>query len=171
MNSPKNILTKSSKKICVDAAEMAEQSEDFLNELIDLSLNDIKPYSHRASWAVLYLSQKYPNTIRPHLRLIASKLTEIENHTQIGSFLRVFDQVKFDHEEFGDLLDFCIHIIRMPVEREYLKVIAMSIILRFGKVYPELVPELIEQIELCQKNFEMNHCKRKAVMVLKELKK
>ncbi len=78
---------------------------------------------------------------------------------------------QFDHEEFGDLLDFCIHVLKMPAEREYVKVIALNIILRFGKVYPELVPELIEQIILSQEQFEMNHCKRKAKMVLKELGK
>ena len=171
MKQPEDILIRSSKKLCLEAAQCASESEEFLDNLIDLSLKNTKPFSHRSSWAILYLGQKHPNVIRPHLRKIVSRLPELESHTQVGSFLRLFDVVKFDHEEFGELLDFCIHVMRMPAEREYVKVIALNIMLRFGKVYPDLAQELIEQIELSQEQFEMSHCKRKAKAVLKELEK
>lgn len=169
MQQPEEVLYRSSKKVCLEAAELASKSPEFFKSLVDLGLSDKKPFAHRACWSMLYLAEKHPSRVQPSLRRIVSSLENIEHHTQIGSLLRMFDTLEFDLEEFGELLDYCLHIIRMPQEREYAKVYAMNIILKFGKTYPELIPEMIEQIELAQENFEMSHCKRKAKAVVKEL--
>ncbi len=171
MPKPEEILWKSSKNCCLEAAELASESEEFYQELIELTLSGKKPFDHRAGWTLVYLAEKHPARIRPSLRFFASKLDEIDNHSIIASFLRLFDVLIFDLEDFGELLDYCFHTIRMPVKREYVKVIAMNILLKFGKTYPELIPEIIEQIELSKENFEMSHCKRKAANVVKELSK
>ena len=170
MKSPKEILNRSSKKLCLEAVQCAVESEDFFNELMELVFReDDEPFSHRAGWSMVYLSQRHPNLIRPHLREIASRLKELKGHSQIASFLRIFDEVQYNHDDFGDVLDFCIHTIRMPVKREYLKVIALNIMVTFGKVYPELIPELIQHIEESQPTFEMQGLKKKTKAVLKDL--
>ena len=170
MKSPKEILNRSSKKLCLEAVQCAVQSNDFFNELLSLAFNEEdEPYSHRAGWSMVYLSQRHPNLIRPHMRSIATRLSELKGHSQIASFLRIFDEVKYDHGNFGDVLDYCIHTIRMPVKREYLKVISLNIMLTFGKVYPELIPELIQNIEEAQPTFEMQGLKKKTKSVLKDL--
>ena len=148
---------------------MAHESEDFLNALLDLSLKDEKPFSHRASWAINEFSSMYPKEIEPHLFRISQDLNKLENHTQIASFLRTFSDLKYDLDDFGGLLDFCLHSIRMPVKSEYLKVMALRIIYTFGKTYPELCPELIEQISQAKSQFEMNYLKKQTIEILKKL--
>ena len=170
MQTPEEILWKSSKKCCLEAVELANISSEFFNNLLKLSMSNREPFAHRAGWTMVYLAQKYPNRVRPVLRKVASNLDNIEHYSQVASFLRLFDILIFNLEEFGELLDFCLHTIRMPQKREYVKVIALNIILKFGKTYPELIPEIIEHVELSQKNFEMGHCKKKGIKILMELK-
>ena len=168
MKTVREVLHRSSKKTGLEAASMAESSDEFLEELLNLSLGNEKPFSWRASWAILYLAEKNPSRLRPHLREISDKLPELKNHTQLGSFLRMFDVMLFDLDDFGHLFDFCLHTIRMPQEREYLHVIAMNILTKFGRTYPELIPEILENVKLAKENFTMRHCLVKAANVLKE---
>jgi hypothetical protein len=170
MRHPKEILQRSSKKLCLEAVQQATDSDEFLTELLNLSLSKEEPYNKRASWSVLYLGERHPKRIMPHLRRIADQLNTLENHTQIASFLRLFDVLLFNMDEFGHLFDFCIHTIRMPQEREYVRVIALNILLKFGKTYAALIPEILDNIELAQDTYTMRHCKAKAISVLKELK-
>ena len=168
MEDPREILWKSSKKCCLDAVELAGKSEEFYIELLKLSMSEEEPFAHRAGWSMVHLAQRHPSRVRPSLREIASGLKHLPTHSQVGSFLRVFDTVIFDLEEFGELLDFALHTIRMPQKAEYVKSIALNVILKFGKTYPELIPELIEEITLSKETIEMTHVKKKAEKILKE---
>lgn len=171
MKTPKEVLYRSSKKTALQAADLASNTEAFFEQLLELSLSKDYPYSWRASWALLYLSEQHPSRVVPHLKRIADSLESLENHTQVGSMLRIFDHMEFDLEDFGNLLDFCLHTIRMPQKGEYVKVIAMSILLRFAKTYPELAPEIKEQVGLAKASFEGRHVKRKGKDLLSDLDK
>jgi hypothetical protein len=169
MPSPKDILHRSSKKLAIQAAQLASDSEEFREELVSLAINNDMPVSSRAAWSLLTLAEKHPELVTPYIKLILDNLNTIENHTQISSLLRLFDTLKTDLDECGQLFDFCIHILRIPLEREYSRAIAMNILVKFGKAYPELVPEIKEQISISAPNFKANHAKRKAAAVLKML--
>lgn len=169
MASPKDILHKSSKKLAIQAAQMASDSELFREELVSLALRNDMPFSSRAAWSLLSLTEQHPELVEPYIMTILDKLNTIENHTQISSLLRLFDALKTDLDEYGQLFDFCIHMLRIPLEREYSRAIAMNILVKFARAYPELIPEIKEQIELSMPNFQANHAKRKAAMVLKML--
>lgn len=169
MKTVKDYLVKSSKAIGLEVTERANQSESFFNELLNLALSDQEPYNWRASWGILYFSEKYPEKIQAHLRVIANKLPELNSHTQVASLLRLFDRVQFDLEEFGDLLDYCIHVIRIPQPKEYVKVIAINILFKFCQFNAALKPEIIQQIELAQPSFEMKNLKKMSKTVLNQL--
>ena len=170
MKDVKEYLVKSSKAIGLEVTELANGSESFFDELLSLALSDQEPFNWRASWGILYFSEKYPEKIQPHLRAIAEKLPELSSHTQIASLLRLFDKIQFDLEEFGDLLDYCIHVIRIPQPREYIKVIAINMLIKFCKKNTELKPEIIQQIEMAQPSFEMKNLKKMSKKVLEQLK-
>ncbi len=171
MSEVKNILHKSSKKLCLQAADKAHQSDEFLNDLIGLSIKNEMPFSSRAAWSLLSVAEQNPEKVIPFIKTILDSLDKIENHTQIASLLRMFDALDNDLEECGELFDYCIHILRIPLEREYARAIAMNILVRFGKSYPELIPEISEQISQSLPQFKANHAQRKAKQVLKKLKK
>ncbi|MEQ8325476.1 MAG: hypothetical protein RIC15_00925 [Vicingaceae bacterium] len=168
---PKDILTKSYKALAIQAAVMASTSEVFRKELIELALKNEMPYSSRAAWAMLSLAEQHPDLVTPYTRSILNKLGDIQNHTQISSLLRLFLALDHDLDESGQLLDFCFHMIRVPLEREYSRALAMDIMLRFALTYPELTSEIIEQIEDARPQFKARHAKRKAKQVLEQLNK
>ena len=169
MPSPKDILHKSYKKLAIQAAQLAADSKEFREELVSLAICNDMPFSSRAAWSLLSLTEQHPELVIPYIKTILDKLNTIENHTQIASLLRFYDALDIDLEECGQLFDFCIHMLRVPLEREYSRAIAMNILVKFGKAYPELIPEIREQIRLSMPNFNANHAKRKAASVLKML--
>ena len=169
MPSPKDILTRSSKKLAIQAAELASNSKEFREELVTLAISNEMPFSSRAAWALLSLSEQNPELVTPYIKPILNNLKSIENHTQISSILRLFATLDTDLDECGQLFDFCIHILRIPLEREYSRAIAMNILVKFGRAYPELIPEIKEQITTAVPHFNANHAKRKAAAVLKSL--
>ena len=169
MPSPKDILHRSSKKLALQAAQLASTSAEFREELLTLALRNEMPFSSRAAWALLSVAEQRPDLVLPSINLILDKVDAIENHTQISSLLRLFDALDMDLDECGKLFDFCIHMLRVPLEREYSRAIAMNILLKFAKSYPDLIPEIKEQITIAMPNFNANHAKRKAAAVLKLL--
>lgn len=169
MPSPKDILHRSSKKLAIQAAHLASDSSEFCDELVALAIRNEMPFSSRAAWALLSMAEQKPELVTPYIKAILNNLNSIENHTQISSLLRLFDALDTDLNEYGQLFDFCIHMLRIPLEREYSRAIAMNILVKFGKVYPELIPEITEQITTAIPQFQANHAKRKATAVLKVL--
>jgi len=126
------------------------ENPELVTELVNLSVQNNKKVSDRASWVLTNLVDDYPVLIKPFVAILSDRINISYSDTIKRNVLRILMCFEIPEESHGKLLDLCFEIMTSPKEKVAAKVNAMQIIFNLSKTYPEIKPEfaLIIQEEM-----------------------
>ncbi len=172
-NAIKALLETASKANITQVADNAIQKTDYLAEVVRLAFTDEAPYAWRAAWALRHICTKNQDTLRPYLPLFIEKIDTIKNHSQLGGFLFVLSQTDdiIFGENAGHLVNLCYKEFASVKNPYYIKLYCIDVLYKISEQYPLLKNELLLNLEMRIKHFEVNHSQKKALDLVKKLRK
>ena len=169
----KALLESASKANITQVADNAIQNTDYLDELVTLSFTQEAPYAWRAAWALRHICAKNQDTLRPYLPIFIQKIGNIKHHSQLGGFLFVLSQTDdiIFGEDAGQLVNICYREFGSIKNPYYIKLYCVDLLYKISQQYPPLKNELLLTLELRIKQFQVNHSQKKALDLIKKLRK
>ena len=117
-------------------------------ELFDLFRNGKGLVAQRASWAVSYCAEQYPELIYPYCQEMVDYLRVPGIHDSIKrNILRTFQDIAIPVAVEESLLGICFDLFSDKAEAVAIRVFAMQVLANLSKKYPEIKNELKVLIE------------------------
>ncbi len=146
------ILRRSSaKKEIVAISHWVGNDEARFAELIGFYCSTKEPLiAFRAAWAASFITEKQPQMVVPHLRLLLYFVLETPNlhDAQKRNMVRILrDLPELPVELEGEILELCLRALATPKEPLSVKGFSMAVLERIIPKYPEIIPEVRAIIE------------------------
>lgn len=117
-------------------------------ELFDLFRNGKELVAQRASWAVSYCAEQYPELIYPYCQEMVDYLQVPGIHDSIKrNILRTFQDINIPVTLEESLLELCFDYVINRREAVAIRVFAMQVLANLSERYPEIRNELKVIIE------------------------
>ncbi len=132
-------------------AKSAMENPGILEKIIEFSFSGDDKLAFHASWALTKICDDYPEVIYPHMPRMVEVLDNLTNESAQRSFLRCLslsDLSLLDHKPQGLLADHCFKMLRSGFSAIAIKAYSMDIIYKLAMIYPDLINELTEAINL-----------------------
>ena len=160
------LYTSSKQKILLLIDKIREEPE-LTKQVYKLAVSNEHPFSWRASWTLVHLSNSKPELIEPFIPQMIRDIGHLKADRQVASFLQILTKFEFPSQHAGHLFDLAISIIHNTTKQMYFKLYALQFLVKFTKIVPELIPELLLILE-DEDLISQNKYLRKEVMRLKE---
>lgn len=132
-------------------AQSAVKNESLLSQLVTLSSSKAKRVGFMASWALSKVSDIDPAALAPYLGVMIDALPGVPNESVQRSFMRVIMRSRLDDiplSHHARLIDYCMVIMRQEEIPVAPKAYGMEILASFCGLYPDMVNEVAELIQL-----------------------
>jgi 8-oxo-dGTP diphosphatase len=144
--------TMRTKEIECIAASAVEDKEIF-KKLFDYTLSDNRKMAFHASWVLTKAADASPAICNNYISRMIAALDHISNESVQRSFLKIIsmtDAGRLSENEHGLLADHCFTALRSGTAPVAIKAYSLEIIYRLSVIYPDLVHELSETINMLQ---------------------
>jgi hypothetical protein len=147
----KNVLVDSSAQLIKIVANQIDCDEILFNDLLIFCFEEHKQYSNRASRVVEKISLNHPTLFIKNIDKIIDKIPHLKDKSVERNFLQaIYNNITIIKNEnhFGKIANICfpnINNYKLPIALRYYSI---KIVFEITKIYPELIPELIEMLEL-----------------------
>lgn len=129
-------------------ASMFLLSENRLEESIVIMQKHTYPYSDWVTWIYTHFAAEYPVALQRYIHELVYEVQATQNHTFRRNLLKTLRFLK-NQDDFPRFYDFILSVIGSPHELPAARVNAILLIEEwYLKVYPELIPEVQELIEI-----------------------
>ncbi|MEN8122436.1 MAG: hypothetical protein ABFS35_18975 [Bacteroidota bacterium] len=163
----KQYLNISSKKKVLLLIDLIRNEPELTKQLYELAVSNEHPFSWRASWTLVHLTESEPGIVEPFIPLMIRDIVHLKADRQIASFFQILTKFEFPAQEAGHLFDLAISILHNTTKQMYFKLYALQFLIKFAEMVPELIPELLLTLE-DEDLISQNKYIRKQVMRLKE---
>lgn len=142
------ILLEHSKKNCQQIVAWVGNDLQRFNELFHLFLNDEYRVTQRAAWPMGYCVIAHPEFIKNNFEKLINNLQKPGIHDAIKrNTLRLLQSVAIPRKYEGVVMDLCFRYAGSSYEAVAIKAFALTILGKFAKKYPEIIPEIKYIIE------------------------
>lgn len=106
------------------------------------------PVSRRAAWVIDYFTEEQPHFLDVKIEELAENLPGFSADGLKRHAMRMLSRSPLPVEQLGVLTDISFKWLQSPIESVAVKMYAIVILQRVTIIYPELIPELCDIIEL-----------------------
>jgi 8-oxo-dGTP diphosphatase len=157
-------------------AQSAIKNESLLSQMVTLSSSKAKRVGFMASWALSKVSDIDSAALSPYLAMMIDALPDVPNESVQRSFMRVIMRSRFEDiplSHHARLIDYCMAIMRQQETPVAPKAYGMEILASFCGLYPDMVNEVAELIQLALTDASggMKSAGRKVIARLKTVNK
>jgi len=134
-------------------ASSAAEDPGLISRLFEYSLSDEGKIGFHASWVLTKVADKAPALFYDKFPRMVDSLDKLQNESVLRSFLRIItllDKEKLGGHHQGILTDHCFSFLRSGACSVAVKAYSMEIIYSLALIYPELIHELSETINMLQ---------------------
>jgi hypothetical protein len=121
--------------------ELIHQNPDYIQELLDNFVSDIKPAAWRSAWLLRHVMNKNDVRIEPLIPMMISVLSAKEDGHQ-RELLLILEKMELSDENIGALFDECSRIWETISKKSSTRIAAMKVMLNIAVIYPELNEEI-----------------------------
>jgi len=165
----------SSRRNIDEIAALIGDDQDLFDNAVALSFSEPYPINMRASWAISHCCDNNAQFIQPHLDKIVLNLNSSLVAGVKRNYIRIFaKQANFAQmEQLGQLIDICFDFFNDPAETIAVRAFCLDVLLKVGKIEPDLIPEIIQSIEFNQEFFAagLKSKSKKVIATLTKLQK
>lgn len=136
------LVNELSERIVTKLSQVAKHSNDVVNVLWELIVENSYPVSWRAAWVYAKVAYSNPSLVVHHLPLYTKYLNSFTHDGQKREILRVILLFPLENQDMGLLLNTCFSWISTSTESAAVKVHSMEIVYRISEVEPDIKPEL-----------------------------
>ena len=163
------ILKEHSKAQCTKIVKWVGNKQERFDELFTMFLNDEYRVVQRAAWPVSNTVMLYPSFINKHWKKLIKNLQKPNLHDAVKrNTIRLLQDIEIPKKYQGEIMNICFAYLESPAEALAIKVFSMTVLGKFAKQYPEIIPELKLLIE-GQLPYQTAGFKSKAKKVLKHI--
>lgn len=113
-----------------------------LEEAIQLSMTDRKPYGWRAAWLLWSCMTENDSRIRPYIKPIINSLeTKSDGHQR--ELLKILQIMNLDEEDEGILFNICVNLWLKINSQPSVRFTALAFMCKMADKYPELMHEVL----------------------------
>jgi 8-oxo-dGTP diphosphatase len=157
-------------------AQSAIKNESLLSQMVTLSSSKAKRVGFMASWALSKVSDIDSAALSPYLAMMIDALPGVPNESVQRSFMRVIMRSRLEDiplSHHARLIDYCMAIMRQQETPVAPKAYGMEILASFCGLYPDMVNEVAELIQLALTDASggMKSAGRKVIARLKTVNK
>ena len=144
------LLINTSRAVANQVYGIAIQKPEVINELMELSISQKGQMALRASNILTLVAESKPELILPYI----DQIVRFFPHLQHISVKRAFTKIISKYPDINDddllsiLVYHCFEWLNDADETVAIRVYSMNILANICKIYPELIPELKQTIEL-----------------------
>ena len=148
MNLRDAILEEHSKKQCSKIAAYIGDNQQRFDELVTLFLHDEYRVAQRAAWPLCNSVAAHPHLVKKHLKKVIRNLKKPGIHNAVKrNTMKLLQDIDLPESIRGDILDICFRYVADPKEAVAVKAFSLTILGRFTRQYPEIIPEIKLLIE------------------------
>jgi len=147
-----------------------EQDKDYFEQVFKIALSTEYPYAWRAAWCVHKILPKYLSFLNQNVNSILKSFPHFSHHGQQGCMIKVLNNLDYDLENSGQLIDQCIQFLNNENIPDYVKYYSMELLVNTAKKMPEFKDEFSFFIEEAIPKGRTYMIKVKAVKLLDELR-
>ncbi|RLD78308.1 MAG: hypothetical protein DRJ10_10575 [Bacteroidetes bacterium] len=140
-------LNTSSKQKVLLLIDKIREEPELINQVYKLAVSNEHPVAWRASWTLVHLSNSEPDLIEPFIPKIIRDIRHLKVDRQVASLLQILTKFEFSALEAGHLFDLAISILHNTTKQMYFKLYALQFLIRFTKIVPEMIPELLLSLD------------------------
>ncbi|MGZ4047877.1 MAG: hypothetical protein ACXVPU_09570 [Bacteroidia bacterium] len=116
-------------------------------KIVDILYKEEAPLPQRAAWLLVVVNDKYPELLKPYLKLFIDTVQNFKVPAVKRGMLQVLSLHKIPEKQQGKLLNICFDYVLSSDEALAVKVFSLQCIGNIAKEHPEIIPELKAAIE------------------------
>lgn len=137
------ILLEHSKANCQEIIDWVGDDVSKFNQLFHLFLNDEYRVTQRAAWPLSYCAIAHPEFMQNNFGKLISNLQKPSLHDSIKrNTLRLLQHIDIPEKYEGEILETCFKYVESPKEAVAIKAFALTVLGKFTRKYPEIIPEI-----------------------------
>lgn len=137
------ILLEHTKENCQKIVSWVRNNLNRFNELFNLFLNDEYSVTQRAAWPKSYCVIAHPEFMKNNFGKLIQKLKKPGIHNSIKrNTVRLLQEINIPGKYEGEIMEICFKYVESPTESVAVKAFSLTILGKFSKKYPEIIPEI-----------------------------
>ena len=137
------ILLENTKENCQKIVFWVGNDLKRFNELFNLFLNDEYSVTQRAAWPMSYCAIAHPQFIKNNFGKLIQNLKKPGIHNSIKrNTVRLLQEINIPEKYEGEIMEICFKYVESPTESVAVKAFSLTILGKFSKKYPEIIPEI-----------------------------
>ncbi|MCH2232011.1 MAG: hypothetical protein MK105_16870 [Crocinitomicaceae bacterium] len=130
-----------------------ETHPDGIELLVTVLINEEDyPLKEYSSWILVHLCKSHPNLVRPFYDQFVDLLFISQDQTVLRNVVNIISHLKIKNYRESELIDVLISFIQEHRNKVALQVYSMQILALFVLKYPELKKEIVEILDLNDKD-------------------
>jgi len=143
MDLKKQILKEHSKEQCNKIVNWVGSDKKKFNELFHLFLHSEYRVTQRAAWPLSYCAIAHPHFMENNYEELIGNLKKANLHDSIKrNTVRLLQSADIPEKYEGPIMEICFKYLESPGEAVAIKAFSLSVLGKFAKKYPEIVPEI-----------------------------
>lgn len=151
--------------------KLAEEENNFLPDLMDITLTAGNRLSWRAAWIADKINERQSGTIQPWIEEITEALKGLTHSGKKRQFLKLISLYPISDEHQSFLVDYCLQILDNTNDPPAVKAHAIQILYNISETQPGLKGELLEIMEYVTTLHESPGIKARARKIAEKLSK
>ena len=137
------ILSEHTKENCQKIVSWVGNDLKRFNELFNLFLNDEYLVTQRAAWPMSYCAIAHPQFMKNNFGKLIQNLKKPGIHNSIKrNTVRLLQEINIPEKYEGEIMEICFKYVESPTESVAVKAFSLTILGKFSKKYPEIIPEI-----------------------------
>ena len=145
-----SLLIDTSRSVADQVCNVAIQRPEVIRELLELALEQKGVMALRTSNVLALIADSKPELLAPYLESIIKAFPELEHHSVKRAFTRIVSRYPLieDEDLLSILTNHCFDWLNDADETIAIRVYSMEILSKVCSIYPDIIPELKQTIEL-----------------------
>ncbi len=148
MNLRNQILQEHTKENCNKIIQWVGNDSSRFNELFKLFLHGEYRVTQRAAWPMSYCVIAHPQFMKNNFGKLINNLKKPGIHNSIKrNTVRLLQEIEIPKKYEGEIMEICFRYVESSTEAVAVKAFSLTILGKFAKKYPEIIPEIKLLIE------------------------